>query len=152
MGDRAGLGGLRQWGAAQCGRFAAAAGCVDVGTLLTGPSISSASAGTQSPRRAARRLSLRKSDHRHRRLLRAGPMALGAGRSHATSARIVSEAVFRAAGPTAERNAFAHRVVAADVVCYLFTFGSKRGAIGLPLLRDLGLAGVVGVTGGDDRR
>ena len=133
---------LRQWGAAQCGRFAAAAGCAStLGTLLTGPSIrlfgprghTVATTGCA----AASSALLGKATTDVAAYSALGPMALGAGRSHATSARIVNIGTSLGVPQgqlSAERNALNAliKVVAPTLYATLFTFGSKRGAIGLP--------------------
>jgi len=133
---------LRNWGADSCGKFAAAAGLAStLGTLLTGPFIrlfgprGHTVATTGCAAASSCLLGSATTDVAAYSAL--GPMALGSGRSHATSARIVNIGTSLGVPQgqlSAERNALNAlvKVVAPTLYATLFTFGSRRGMIGLP--------------------
>ncbi len=133
---------LRGWGAAQCGRFAAVAGIASMlGTLLTGPSIRrlgarghTVAATTSS---AAASLVLGQATSNAVAFSGVLPMALGAGKGQATSARITNlgeELRVPQGVLAAERNTLNAliKVVAPSLYAWLFAFGARRGILGLP--------------------
>jgi len=134
---------LRGWGAAQCGRFAAVAGLATMGgTLLTGPSIryfgarghTVASTGSS----AAAAVVLGHATSNTIAFSGVVPMALGAGKTQATSARITNlgeELGVPQGALAAERNTLNAiiKVVAPSLYAWLFAIGSTRfGMLGLP--------------------
>jgi len=134
---------LRGWGASQCGRYAALVGSSTmVGTLLTGPSlrrlgprghtVASTSASACSAMLLGRATS---------NAVAVGavvPIALGAGKQQATSARLVNHLGEELGVPqgqlAAERNALnaVVKVIAPSMYAALFQLGVTRGAAGLP--------------------
>jgi len=133
---------LRGWGAAQCGRYAAAAGFASMlGTLLTGPSIrrlgarghTAASTGAS----ACASLLLGRATSDPIAFGAIVPLALGAGKGQATSARITNlgeELGVPQGQLAAERNTLnaVIKVIAPSLYAWLFAFGSARGVLGLP--------------------
>jgi len=134
---------LRGWGAAQCGRFAAVAGLATMGgTLLTGPSIrrlgarghTVASTGSS----AVASVVLGHATSNTIAFSGVVPMALGAGKTQATSARITNlgeELGVPQGQLAAERNTLNAiiKVVAPSMYAWLFALGSQRfGILGLP--------------------
>ena len=133
---------LRGWGAAQCGQFAAVAGVASMlGTLLTGPSIrrfgarGHTIASTTSSAASALILGQATSDA----VAFGGvvPLALGAGKAQATSARITNlgeELGVPQGQLAAERNTLNAliKVVAPTLYASLFALGARRGVLGLP--------------------
>jgi MFS transporter, DHA1 family, tetracycline resistance protein len=133
---------LRGWGAAQCGRFAATAGLASMlGTLLTGPSIRRLGprghtvASTSSS--AVASLVLGHATSNAVAFVGVAPMALGAGKGQATSARIINlgeEMRVPQGQLAAERNTLNAiiKVLAPSFYAWLFTIGVRRGVLGLP--------------------
>lgn len=134
---------LRGWGASQCGNFAAIAGLATMGgTLLTGPSIrrfgarGHTVASTMSSACSAVVLGHATSNA----IAFSGvvPMALGAGKSQATSARITNlgeELGIPQGQLAAERNTLNAiiKVIAPSLYAWLFALGTQRfGIMGLP--------------------
>ena len=133
---------LRDWGSDMCGRYAALVGVASMaGTLLTGPSIKAL--GPRGHTCAATSASVVSSLMLGQATTNAvaygalAPIALGAGRSHATGARIVNlgtELGVPQGQLSAERTALnaVVKVVAPTLYATLFAFGAKRGVIALP--------------------
>ena len=134
---------LRGWGAAQCGRFAALVGVSTMlGTLLTGPSlrrlgprghtVASTSASVSSA------LLLGRATSDAVALGAVVPIALGAGKGQATSARLVNHIGVELGVPqgqlAAERNALnaVIKVLAPSLYAALFGLGVRHGLVGLP--------------------
>lgn len=133
---------LRGWGAAQCGRFAAVAGIASMlGTFLTGPSIRrlGARGHTVASTGASAVASVVFGRATSSALAHVGvvPMAFGAGKGQATSARITNlgeELGVPQGQLAAERNTLNAiiKVVAPSLYAWLFALGVKYGRIGLP--------------------
>ena len=133
---------VRGWGAAQCGRFAAVAGLASMlGTLLTGPSIRrlSARGHTVATTCASASASLVLGGATSNAIAFSGvvPMALGAGKGQATSARITNlgkELGVPQGQLAAERNTLNAiiKVIAPTLYAWLFALGARRGVLGLP--------------------
>lgn len=133
---------LRGWGAAQCGRFAATAGVASMlGTLLTGPSIRrlGARGHTVATTCASASASIVLGGATSNAIAFSGvvPMALGAGKGQATSARITNlgkEMGVPQGQLAAERNTLNAiiKVAAPSLYASLFALGVRRGVLGLP--------------------
>ena len=133
---------LRGWGAQQCGQFAALAGVASMcGTLLTGPSIRrlGARGHTIATTCSSAAASVIYGGATTDALAFTGtvPMALGAGKGQATSARITNlgdELGVPQGQLAAERNTLNAiiKVIAPSFYAALFAFGSRRGILGLP--------------------
>ena len=133
---------LRDWGAAQCGRFAAVAGLASMlGTLLTGPSIRRLGARghtvASTSASAASALVLGQATSNAVAFGGVVPMALGAGKNQATSARITNlgeELGVPQGQLAAERNTLNAliKVIAPSFYASLFAFGVRNGVLGLP--------------------
>ena len=133
---------LRNWGAAACGRYAALVGVASMaGTLLTGPSIRRL--GPRGHTCASTSASVVSSVLLGRATTDAAaygalvPIALGSGRSHATTARIVNLGTDLGVPQgqlAAERTALnaVIKVIAPTLYAALFAFGAQRGVIALP--------------------
>jgi hypothetical protein len=133
---------LRGWGAAQCGRFASVAGIASmVGTLMTGASIrrfgkrGHTVASTCSS--AASAVILGSATSNAVAFGGVVPMAFGAGKGQATSARITNlgEQMGVPQGQlAAERNTLNAliKVVAPSLYAWLFAFGVRHNLLGLP--------------------
>jgi len=133
---------LRSWGPEQCGRFASLAGIASMlGTLLTGPSIrrfgprrhTVASTGAS----VVSAVVFGKATSNAVAMGGIVPMALGAGRSQATSARITNlgaELGVPQGQLAAERNTLNAiiKVVAPSLYSWLYVLGSRHGVLGLP--------------------
>jgi hypothetical protein len=133
---------LRGWGAAQCGRFAAVAGIASMlGTLLTGPSIRrlGARGHTVASTSASAVASIVLGQATSDPIAYSGvvPMAVGAGKAQATSARITNlgdEMGVPQGQLSAERNTLNAiiKVIAPSLYAWLFAFGSTHSILGLP--------------------
>mmetsp|Transcript_21383 Transcript_21383/g.43256 ORF Transcript_21383/g.43256 Transcript_21383/m.43256 type:complete len:483 (-) Transcript_21383:250-1698(-) len=133
---------LRGWGAAQCGRYAAVAGIATMlGTLLTGPSIRRLGArGHTVASTSASAASAAVLGHATSNAIAFGgvvPMAFGAGKMQATSARIMNlgeEMNVPMGQLSAERNTLNAiiKVVAPSAYAWLFAFGAAHGTVSLP--------------------
>lgn len=134
---------LRGWGAAQCGNFAAMVGISTIfGNLVSGPSLRRLGPRrhtvmtTASSACASTMLGGATSDAAA--LAAVAPIALGASRDQATSARIVNHLGEELGVPqgqlAAERNALNAliKVIAPSLYAWLFTVGASRGIVGLP--------------------
>lgn len=133
---------LRGWGAAQCGRFAACAGIATMlGTFLTGPSIrrfgprGHTVASTSAA--AVGSLVLGHATSNAVAFLGVAPIALGAGKGQATSARITNlgeELRISQGQLAAERNTLNAiiKVIAPSLYAWLFAVGVRNGVLGLP--------------------
>jgi len=133
---------LRGWGASQCGRYAAVAGIASMlGTLLTAPSIKRLGprghtvASTSAS--AASAVVLGQATSNAIAFGGVVPMAFGAGKGQATSARIINlgeELKVPMGQLSAERNTLNAiiKVIAPSAYAWLFAFGASRGAISLP--------------------
>jgi len=133
---------LRGWGAAQCGRFAAVAGIASMlGTLLTGPSIRRLGArGHTVASTSASVVSAVVFGHATSNAVAFSgllPMTLGAGKTHAISARITNlgeELGVPQGQLAAERNTLNAliKVVAPSLYAWLFATGMRHCILGLP--------------------
>ena len=133
---------LRNWGAAACGRYAALVGVASMaGPPLTGPSIRRL--GPRGHTCASTSASVVSSVLLGRATTDAAaygalvPIALGSGRSHATTARIVNLGTDLGVPQgqlAAERTALnaVIKVIAPTLYAALFAFGAQRGVIALP--------------------
>ena len=134
---------LRGWGAAKCGNFAALVGISTIfGNLLSGPSLrrfgprGHTVASTASSVCASAILGGATTDAAaHAAIV---PIAFGASRDQATSARIVNHLGEELGVPqgqlAAERNALNAliKVIAPTLYAWLYTVGVARGVVGLP--------------------
>lgn len=133
---------LRGWGPAQCGRFAALAGVANMlGTLLTGPSLRmlGARGHTVATTCASAASATVYGGATSNALAFSGvvPMALGAGKGQATSARITNlgkQLGVPQGQLAAERNTLNAiiKVIAPSLYAWLFAVGARRGVKGLP--------------------
>lgn len=133
---------LRGWGAAQCGKFAALAGIATMlGTLLTGPSIRRLGArGHTLASTAASAVTSLVLGHATTNIIAYSavvPLAFGAGKHMATSARIVNlgqELGVPQGQLSAERNTLNAiiKVVAPSIYAWLFAYGASHAMLALP--------------------
>jgi len=133
---------LRGWGAAQCGSFAALAGVATMlGTLLTGPSIRRLGArGHTLASTSASAVTSLVLGHATTNVIAWAavfPLALGAGKHMATSARIVNlgqELGVPQGQLSAERNTLNAiiKVVAPTIYAWLFAWGASHSMLALP--------------------